>query len=159
RIQMCRDAAVYLPELRAAVESAERSLGGTLPYSLSQTIYPPAAFSAEGRALQESCLTDTRMAQVAIGALSVGYLDFLQRLGIRPDMVAGHSYGEYVALHAAGVFDRQALLLLSEVRGRAMAKAPPGAMAAIAADDEQIAAVLSRHPDVVLANRNTEQQA
>ena len=45
----------------------------------------------------------TDVAQPAVGAACVGMLRLLRNLGCEPDLVAGHSYGELVALHAAGV--------------------------------------------------------
>ncbi len=45
-------------------------------------------------------------------------LRLVRSLGVDPQMVAGHSYGEFVALFAAGCFDEESLLLLSEARGR-----------------------------------------
>ena len=77
----------------------------------------------------------TDVAQPAIGAACVGMLRLLRSLGLEPDMVAGHSYGELVALHAAGVLDAEALAELSEARGRLMQEAGrgAGAMAALLA--------------------------
>ena len=65
----------------------------------------------------------------------------LERLGVRPDMTAGHSYGEYVALAAAGVISDSALFELSESRGRAIKDTThdeAGTMAAVAADADAI---------------------
>ena len=60
----------------------------------------------------------TEIAQPAIGAASVGLLRLLAELGVKPDMTAGHSYGELVALHAAGALDTRGLAVLSSTRGR-----------------------------------------
>ena len=76
-------------------------------------------------------------------------------------MVGGHSYGEYVALHAAGVLDRGDLLRASEARGRFIIGATRdgdlGTMAAVAADEVTVRAALDGG-DVVLANFNAPQQ-
>ena len=53
-----------------------------------------------------------------VGAASLGVMRLLESLGVVPDVVAGHSYGELVALHAAGVFPLEAFVELSESRGR-----------------------------------------
>ena len=58
----------------------------------------------------------------------------LRSLGVQPDFVAGHSYGEYVALYAAGVLNVEDFMRLSEARGRFIVEGvgeDPGAMAAV----------------------------
>ena len=45
-------------------------------------------------------------------------LSLIKALGIKPDMVAGHSYGEYVALCAAGYYDFKNLMDISAERGK-----------------------------------------
>src|SRR5690606_41320223 len=69
--------------------------------------------------------SDTRVAQPALGLADLAAATVLDRFRVRADMVAGHSYGELVALCAAGALDTPALLALSEARGRAMVDAVP----------------------------------
>jgi acyl transferase domain-containing protein len=88
--------------------------------------------------------------------------NLLDRFGIRPTRVAGHSYGEHVALHVAGCLSRDDLLRLSASRGRACAEAAQacaGAMASVQAGAEATAAALKElgipaHP----ANLNAPDQ-
>jgi len=121
------------------------------------TMLPPAAFSDADRDEQRRAVTDTRVAQPALGLAGLAAATVLDRFGIRPDMVAGHSYGELVALCVAGALDCETLLALSEARGEAMvAAAPdgdPGGMVAVAAPRERIDEVL-HDVDVVVANDN-----
>src|SRR5580658_4426257 len=51
-------------------------------------------------------------------APSTGLFRLMRELGLTADMFAGHSYGEFVALHAAGAIDFEALMQLSAARGR-----------------------------------------
>ena len=51
-----------------------------------------------------------------LGAVSVALLRVLQRFGIEAHAVAGHSFGELVALHAAGVIDEPTLRELARLR-------------------------------------------
>ncbi|WP_051237177.1 type I polyketide synthase [Ottowia thiooxydans] len=91
-------------------------------------ILPPAAFDESSRQSQEKQLADTRVAQPAIAALSAGMLDLARRCGLAPERVAGHSFGEFVALHAAGALSRDDLLKLAAERGRLMGEAGSGTM-------------------------------
>ncbi len=82
----------------------------------------------------EEELTKTEHAQPAILTASIAYYRLLQEKGIKPEVVAGHSLGEYSALVAAGVVDFATGLQLVRKRGELMAAADPegkGTMAAV----------------------------
>ncbi|BAZ16106.1 malonyl CoA-acyl carrier protein transacylase [Calothrix sp. NIES-4071] len=77
----------------------------------------------------------------------------------KPDLVAGHSLGEYVALYSAGVFEWSTGLRLVKRRAELMQNASGGMMAALMNfDREQLSQVISETPDVVLANDNSPAQ-
>ena len=162
-VNMGREAAVYIEELRGALEFADHVLQADYPQMLSRTILPPAVFDAEAEKQQVAALTDTRVAQPSIGALSLGYLRLAERLGLGAMALAGHSYGEYAALLAAGVFSPQEFLRLSAVRGRCMAEAArssaPGTMAAVQAKREVVAQAIAGISGVRIANHNSPEQA
>jgi acyl transferase domain-containing protein/NAD(P)H-dependent flavin oxidoreductase YrpB (nitropropane dioxygenase family) len=124
-------------------------------------IFPPAAFTPEERTAQKAALTDTRVAQPALGIADLAMADLLGRLGVRPDLVGGHSYGELVALTVAGALGEEDLLALSEARGECIVAAAgddPGAMAAISAAPAAVASALGDAREVVLANENAPDQ-
>ncbi|MGW4466825.1 SDR family NAD(P)-dependent oxidoreductase [Micromonospora sp. NPDC004704] len=127
-------------------------------------LFPPSAFDPETVREQEDRVRDTRVAQpvLGIGGLAVDHL--LRRLGVRPDLAGGHSYGELVALCVADAFDPETLLALSRQRADAILAATgddPGTMAAVTGTAEQVGRVLAEAGlagEVVLANRNTPTQ-
>ncbi|MFB3827317.1 MAG: SDR family oxidoreductase [Bryobacteraceae bacterium] len=158
---MLRELALAFPEFRQRLAHADRVLAGRHPRRLSAYIYPPAAFTPEERDRQMRELTDTAVAQPALGVLEIALSRLLERLGVRPDMTAGHSYGEYVALCAADRFPEETLFRISEARGRAINEGiqdDPGAMAAVAAGQEAVGAALDGSQDVVIANLNSPRQ-
>ncbi|MEU6948165.1 SDR family oxidoreductase [Streptomyces sp. NPDC046316] len=129
-----------------------------------QALYPPAAFDDAARERARQALTDTRAAQPALGIVELAAYELLTRAGVHPDLAAGHSYGELVALCAAGVLDPDALPGLSAARAAAVLGAAgddPGAMAAVAATPEEIQAALGTPlPDgLVVANHNAPRQS
>jgi acyl transferase domain-containing protein/NAD(P)H-dependent flavin oxidoreductase YrpB (nitropropane dioxygenase family)/NAD(P)-dependent dehydrogenase (short-subunit alcohol dehydrogenase family) len=149
---MLADLFVAFPRLRRFLE-----LGGRW----ADAMFPPAAFSKEESARQRAALTDTRVAQPALGIAGLAIHDLLTSLGVHPDHVGGHSYGELVALAAAGAVEPAELLALSEARGQvilAAAGLDPGTMAAVTATVEQVQTVLGNGP-VVVANHNAPDQA
>lgn len=126
------------------------------------------ADSVLGRSITDLCLnasakelTDTRNTQTAmyvVGALS--YLEAVREKGQVPDVVAGHSLGEYVALFAAGTFDFLTGLEIVVRRGELMAQAPEGGMAAVlGVEPDRIREVLGNDaPGVDVANLNAPGQ-
>jgi [acyl-carrier-protein] S-malonyltransferase len=79
--------------------------------------------------------------------------------GHHPDVVAGHSLGEYVALQVAGVFDFEAGLTLVKRRAELMASASDGMMAALMGfKRDELEAAIAQTDGVVLANDNNAGQ-
>lgn len=106
-------------------------------------------------------LKQTRVTQPAIFLHSVVLAKCLP--DFKPDMVAGHSLGEFSALVAAGAMDFEEGLRLVSIRAQAMQKAcetNPGAMAAVLAlPSETIEKICSECDGIVVAaNYNCEGQ-
>jgi polyketide-type polyunsaturated fatty acid synthase PfaA len=112
---------------------------------LHHRVFPLPVFDDKTRAEQAKALTATEWAQPAIGAASLSQLALLRTLGLEPTCVGGHSYGEITALHAAGVFDADAMLKVARRRGELMrdaASSTPGAMCAVATTIETLQPLL-----------------
>jgi [acyl-carrier-protein] S-malonyltransferase len=108
-------------------------------------------------------LKDTRNAQLATFVSSLVVLDAVERLGVEPARLAGHSLGEYTALTAAGALSFDDGVRLVTERGAAMAVAAEehtGTMAAILGlDDDQVeTACVAAGGDVWVANYNAPGQ-
>ena len=86
-------------------------------------------------------------------------VDELLRQGRQPDLVAGHSLGELVALYAAGVFDAATGLELMQRRSELMASAGGGAMTAVIGfERSQLDTLVDATEGVVIANDNSDAQ-
>ncbi|MGP8050898.1 MAG: SDR family NAD(P)-dependent oxidoreductase [Desulfobaccales bacterium] len=160
-INMLADLAIQFPEIRARFEQSDRLLAGRFPRPMTSYVFPPSAFTEEEISSQKEALADTLVSQPAVGTAGLALFHFLQSLGIKPEMVAGHSYGEYVALSAAGVLDPDDLILLSEARARFIVDSAgphPGAMAAINAKVDTVSAHIKGLEGVWVANVNAPEQ-
>jgi acyl transferase domain-containing protein/NAD(P)H-dependent flavin oxidoreductase YrpB (nitropropane dioxygenase family) len=161
-VNMLRDLAISSAWSRSWFAEADRLLADELFGPLSRWIYPAPAFTHEQKQQQAADLRDTRLAQPSLGLVELFATDLLERFGIRPSKVAGHSYGEHVALQTAGCLSRQDLLRLSAARGRVCAEASescPGAMASVQADADTTRETLKAlHLDICLANHNAPDQ-
>ncbi|MDX1514353.1 MAG: acyltransferase domain-containing protein, partial [Gammaproteobacteria bacterium] len=161
-VGMLRDLVCQFPEVLSTLEQANRAHGSDRHGErLSDRIYPLPVFDDDARALNEASLRDTRVAQPAIGALSLGALKLLRRFGIEFDAAAGHSFGELTALCAAGRISDDDFLKLATARGAIMADldGDRGAMLAVAASVEAVQSLIEAEQlDQVIANRNAPAQ-
>ncbi len=104
----------------------------------------------------------TADAQPAILAVSLVVARALADAGITPDVVAGHSLGEFSAGITAGCLDIRQGSALVAARGAAMGAAcrqNPGTMAAVVKlNPDAVAVLVDRVPDLVIANDNAPGQ-
>ena len=141
---MCKDLYDAHQEARELCQAADRLLG----FSLTDVMFNGTAED----------LKQTKVTQPAVFLHSV----VAQRLMTieKPEMVAGHSLGEFSALVACGALRFEDALLLVSARAQAMqaaCEANPGTMAAVLGlPDEQVDEICKNHKDgvVVAANFN-----
>lgn len=109
----------------------------------------------------DGVINQTKYTQPCMVAFAVGMTDLLKEKGIVPSVAAGLSLGEYSALYAAGVFERETAVELAAFRGDAMQKAAEGTDSAMVAvlglDREPLLEACEEASDlgtVVIANYN-----
>ncbi|HET7367515.1 MAG TPA: ACP S-malonyltransferase [Gaiella sp.] len=92
-------------------------------------------------------LVETEVQQPTLVATSLAILAAVRKEGLEPDVVVGHSVGEYAALASVGAMSTGETIALVRERGLAMAEAAkqrPGAMAAILGLEDQLVETLCR---------------
>ena len=130
------------PTFRATLDRCDDILRSRLERPLLSVLYPEQE--------DDPLLHQTAYTQPALFALEYALAELWRSWGVEPDVVMGHSVGEYVAACVAGVFDLEDGLTLIAERGRLMQALPQdGAMAAVFAPEEQIAAALEPYRDQV----------
>lgn len=136
---MCKDLYDAHAEAREMFQAADRLLG----FSLTDVMFNGTADD----------LKQTKVTQPAVFLHSA----VAQRLMTieKPDMVAGHSLGEFSALVACGALRFEDALLLVSARAQAMqaaCEANPGTMAAVLGlDDEKVVEICEQTSGVVVA--------
>ncbi len=158
-VGMGRDLFCQFPEAFTTLENADAAFAGA--GRLSDALFPQPAWKPEQKDAQELALRSTDVAQPVLGAAAVGALKVLARFGVKADAYAGHSYGELVALHAAGRYDEKTLHELSGLRGRLMAagKGDLGSMLAVQSALAEIEKIVAEERlELVIANRNAPAQ-
>jgi len=100
-------------------------------------------------------LRHTSFAQPAIFAVEMGLARLWQSWGIEPDVVLGHSVGQYAAACVAGVFSLEDGARLIAERGRLFGSLPPGGrMVAVFADPEYVERAAAEFPRVSVGAYN-----
>ena len=160
---MLRELACQFPEFLEALNIANNVYGtDESGQRLSDLIYPHPTFDKEAASRNTEALTNTDVAQPAIGTVSLGAMEILKRFGLKPEAAAGHSYGELCALCAGGVLTGEAMVEVSKLRGALMASGDGdrGTMLAVRGNIDATQAVIDEEKlDVILANKNSPSQA
>ncbi|MDE0408510.1 MAG: polyketide synthase dehydratase domain-containing protein, partial [Alphaproteobacteria bacterium] len=120
------------PVFRAVLDRCDALLAAERGASLLDVMF--------GRPGAAGDLDDPQWKQPAIYALECALAALWESIGIRPDVVLGHSLGEIAAAHAAGVFGLEDGLRFAAARGSLIGALPgEGAMAAIFAPPARVA--------------------
>ncbi|WP_228013285.1 SDR family NAD(P)-dependent oxidoreductase [Nostoc edaphicum] len=123
------------PTFRQALEECDTILRPYLEHSLLQVLYPQAG--------ETSLINETAYTQPALFAIEYALFQLWKSWGIQPDVVMGHSVGEYVAATVAGVFSLEEGLKLVATRARLMqALSARGEMVAVSATLNQVQSVI-----------------
>jgi len=135
------------PTFREAIDRCGEILRSHLDKPLQSVLYP-AETSEE--------LHETAYTQPALFALEYALYTLWQSWGVVPDVVMGHSVGEYVAACVAGVFSLEDGLKLIAERGKLMQALPSdGAMVAVFAAADRVREVIAPYPkEIAIAALN-----
>lgn len=126
------------PAFRAVIDECATMLDELCGYDLTDVMFGARAGE----------IGETVNAQPCLFAYEVALAALWRSWGVEPAAVAGHSIGEYVAAHVAGVMSLRDALRLVEARGRLMQALPrAGGMAAVFASEEVVLDRISAWPD------------
>ncbi|GIK58733.1 MAG: hypothetical protein BroJett015_43960 [Chloroflexota bacterium] len=160
-VNMGRELAALYPEVQAVFDEADAVMTPILGKPLTDYIFvDPNDNAAVNKATFD--LMQTEITQPAMLTMDIALYRLLQRFGFRPDVVVGHSLGEYAALIVAGIMPFADALEAAAARGGEMASLKledNGKMAAVLAPYEVVEATLKQVDGYVIpANINSSSQ-
>ncbi|WPB87992.1 acyltransferase domain-containing protein [Streptomyces malaysiensis] len=126
------------PAFARAWDRISAEFGKHLDHSLTDV------YLGRGDAATADLVDDTLYAQAGLFTMEIALFKLLAEWGVRPDFVSGHSIGETAAAYAAGVLSLEDVTTLIVARGRALRQAPPGAMVALRAGEDEAREFLGR---------------
>ncbi len=141
-VGMARALYEHQPTFRQLLQTCDQILHPLIDHSLISLLYASSA--------QESLLDQTMYTQPVLFALEYALAMLWRSWGIEPDMVMGHSVGEFAAACVAGVFSLEQGLRLVAARGRAMQTiVDNGLMAAVMTGRDTVLEAIAPHGDRV----------
>lgn len=135
------------PAYRQAVDECAALLLADGELDIRQVLYAEA-----GSAADEERLKNTRYAQPALFVTEYALAQLWRSWGISPSILCGHSLGEFVAAHLAGVFSLADALRLVAARGRLVSEQPRGSMLSVRLPAAEVADLLPAGLDLAATN-------
>ena len=161
-VNMLKELRQTEPVVAGVFEEADRTMEPLLGRKLTDCIYLDES-DEKALAAAEDGLKQTAITQPAVLATETALARLIGSYGITPDMVMGHSLGEYGALVAAGAISFDEALKAVSARGNEMTRCAledNGMMAAVFGPIEKIQEILSTVDEyVVVANINSTKEA
>ena len=149
---MARELFAAEPVFAETVQRCADAVSEILPQPLLEVIF---ATDRETGGKAGETLKHTSFAQPALFAIEMGLARLWQSWGIEPDVVLGHSVGQYAAACVAGVFSLEDGARLMAERGRLFGSLPAGGrMVAVFADPKRVEQVAGEFPKVSVGAYN-----
>ena len=135
------------PAFRNALDACHLILEAEIGLSILDILFPSVTDQAA-----EVVLRDTQNTQPAIFAIEYALAKTWISFGIQPVLLCGHSIGEFVAAHLAGIMGLEEALRLVALRGRLISNLPAGKMLSVRATEEEIRFLLPKELDIAGIN-------
>ncbi|KJD32012.1 hypothetical protein PW52_16000 [Tamlana sedimentorum] len=135
------------PVFKEAVDKCALILIPILNEDIRNIIYPN-----NSNETAKTLLKDTKYTQPALFIIEYALAQLWLHWGLKPTAFCGHSIGEFVAAHLAGVFSLEDALKLIATRGKLVSELPKGSMLSVRLSVEDIKPILPKSLSIAAAN-------
>jgi amino acid adenylation domain-containing protein len=132
---------------RIAVDQCAELLKSDLKLDIRHIIYPEKN-STEA----ENKLKDTKFTQPALFVIEYALSQLWMSWGVKPTVLCGHSIGEFVAAHLAGIFSLEDALHLITMRGKLVSELPGGSMLSVRSTIEEVKNIIPETLSIAAIN-------
>ncbi|NIA02531.1 MAG: acyltransferase domain-containing protein, partial [Nitrospirae bacterium] len=138
------------PVFRETIDQCFAILKSHTRVDFREILYP----SAENLEIAQSKLNETVNAQPILFIVEYALVKLWRTWGVTPDVMIGHSLGEYVAACLSGVLTLEEALILVASRGQLMQEMDSGKMLAVPLSEEEIKPFLEEHVSIAVVNHS-----
>ena len=155
---MLRDIRDRYATVSTSLNQFNDALNGSMSHPLNELLYPEIRDEVPSDDQARAELTETHNCQPALLSCGIALTRLLSDFGVEPEVVVGHSLGEFTAAAVGGVIAPEEAARFVAKRGRAMTSllGDNGTMAAIMADGDTVNELLV--DGAVIANINHPRQ-
>lgn len=132
---------------RHAIDECAELLMADLKLDIRQIIYPESNTDKA-----DELLKNTRFTQPALFVTEYALSKLWMSWGIKPTLLCGHSIGEFVAAHLAGVFNLKDVLHIIAYRGKLVSELPGGKMVSVRMQEENLKEILPQNLSIAAVN-------
>jgi acyl transferase domain-containing protein/acyl carrier protein len=144
-LDLFRTEPLFTEELKACLEIYTSVTG----QDLQALLYP-----ANGEDTSNA-ITQTSITQPLLFIFEYAMARFLMKLGIQPQLMIGHSIGEYVAACIAGVINLKDAIKLVVKRGQLIQQLPRGSMLSVLVNEKDIQPYLNENISLAVVNSSS----
>jgi len=138
------------PVFKTAVDTCSIFLKDNFNFDLTEILYPNQTSSIHNNS--KNIIHDTQFTQPALFVVEYALCQLWLSWGIRPDILCGHSIGEFVAAHIAGIFSLEDALKLVAIRGKLVSALPEGNMLSIRMSTKDVEKILPEQLSIAASN-------
>lgn len=132
---------------KKAVDRCAKILKNNLKLDIKDIIYPK-----DNSAQAEKKLKDTKYTQPALFVVEYALAQLWMSWGIKPTLLCGHSIGEFVAAHLAGILSLEDALQLITMRGKLVSELPGGSMLSVRSTIDDIKNLIPNELSIAAIN-------